>query len=342
MPFRLSPYIDLFCRGLYDSIRYSFNVLTIDEDFSKDTTTSSSSSSSRNSAQQHPHQPKPTTNAGSTNNKKGIRSSLMLLCLFNGGILLIGMLFFHYIFLPTIRQLFFTLAGLDSSSSSSSLSLTAVQHTLTYGFNFLWLIPAYAISKFVNSYWFEDIAGVVFKKLNKSKSSRSMKPLSPARAISDIIFSIVMQLFFLFQATIIILIPIPKISTIIGYICLCLLYSFYSFEYAWIYRNFELKYRVQRIESYWPYFLGFGLPLTLVSNALFDSLIINGCIFSILFPYAIVAATSVSLSERTKLSDGPAKIVPLNIFSFCIRLTNWLFKLINVKRGGKEEIPAQS
>lgn len=263
----------------------------------------------------------------------------MLLCLFNGGIILIGMLCFHYILIPTIRQLFFTLAGLDSSSSSS-YSLTVMQHILTYAFNFLWLIPAYGISKFVNSYWFEDIAGIVFKKL--TKSSPSMKPLSPARAISDIIFSIVMQFIFLFQATLIILIPIPKISTIIGYTCLCLLNSFYSFEYGWIYRNFELKHRVHRIETYWPYFLGFGLPLTLVSNALFDSLIINGCIFSILFPYAIVAATSVSLSERVKLSDGPAKIVPLNIFSFCIRLTNWLFQLINVKRGAKEEIPAQS
>lgn len=340
MPFRLSPYFVLFCRGLYDSIQYSFNVLTIDEDFSKETATSAaSSSSSRHSSQQHPHQPRPKTNAGATNNKKRIRSSLILLCLFNGGILLIGMLCFHYIFLPTIRQLFFTLAGLDSSSSSSQ-SLTVIQHILTYTFNFLWLIPAYIISKFVNSYWFEDIAGIVFKKLTRGSSS--LKPLSPARAISDIIFSIVMQLFFLFQSTLIILIPIPVISTLIGYTCLCLLYSFYSFEYAWLYRNFELRYRVQRIETNWPYFLGFGLPLTVVSNALFNSLIINGCIFSILFPYAIVAATSVRLTERTRLSDGPAKIVPLNIFSFCIRLTNWLFQLINVRRGQREEIPAQS
>ena len=335
MPFRLSPYIDLFRRGLYDSIRYSFNVLRIDEDFSKDTP--STTSSSRSSSQQHPHQPKPKTSSSTTNNK-GIMSSLTLLCLFNGGIILVGMLVFNYVFLPTIRGLFFTLAGIDSSSSSRPL--TIIQYILTYTFNFFWLIPAYGISKFVNSYWFEDIAGKVFKKL--TKSSKSGKPLSPARAISDIIFSIVMQLLFLVQATMIILIPIPKISTIIGYMCLSLLYSFYSFEYTWLYRNFEFKHRVARIESYWPYFLGFGLPLTIVSNAFFNSMIANGCIFSILFPFSIVAATSVKFSERITLPDGPAKIVPLNIFTFCIRLTSWLFRLIRVRRVATEEIPVQS
>lgn len=333
MPFRLSPYIDLFRRGLYDSVRYSFNVLRIDEDFSKDTPTTSTS---RNSSQQHPHQPRTRTNAA-TNENKSVISSLRLLCFFNGVILLSGMLCFNYIFLPLIRRLFSALAGVDSSSSSHSLAI--VQHILTYTFNFFWLIPAYIISKFVNSYWFEDIAGKVFKKL--TKSSKSARPLSPARAISDIIFSIVMQLFFLVQATIIMLIPIPKINTIIGYMCLCLLYSFYSFEYAWLYRNFEFRHRVKYIENYWPYFLGFGLPLTILSNAFSNYMIVNGCIFSILFPFAIVAATSVKFSERITLPDGPAKIASWNIFTYCIRLTSWLFQLINVRRAVPEELPAQ-
>jgi etoposide-induced 2.4 mRNA len=235
------------------------------------------------------------------------------------------MLCFHYLFLPVFRRLFYTLAGVDSSSSSRPLLF--IQHILTYTFNFLWLIPAFIISKFVNSYWFRDIADGVFKKLMKNK--RSLPALQFSRAISDVLFSITMQIFFLIQSTIIILIPIPVLATVIGHMCLCLLYSFYAFEYAWIYANLTVKQRVERIESYWPYFLGFGLPLTIISTQLFKSIIVNECIFSILFPFAIVAATSVKLPERIK-SEG--NIIQLNIFAICIRITSRVFDLLKSKR----------
>jgi etoposide-induced 2.4 mRNA len=238
------------------------------------------------------------------------------------------MLCFNYLFLPVFRRLFYTLAGLDSSSSSRPLLI--LQHILTYTFNFLWLIPAFIISKFVNSYWFRDIADVVFKKL--TKHHRSLPALSLSRSISDVLFSLIMQIFFLIQSTLILLIPVPVLNTIFGHMCLCLLYSFYAFEYAWIYANLSVKQRVERIELYWPYFLGFGLPLTMLSTQFFKSTIVNECIFSLLFPFAIVAATSVNFNERIKLPQGQTNIVPLNIFAGCIRLTSRLFDLLKYKR----------
>lgn len=321
MSFRFSPYFDLFCRGLYDAVRNSFNVLTIDEDFSK-------RSLERSSSKQHPHQPKPKRSSSSTTDTKRVKSNLALLCLFNGGILLCGMLCFNYLFLPIFRRLFNVLAGLDSSSSSRPLLI--IQHILTYTFNFLWLIPAFIISKFVNSYWFRDIAEVVYKKL--TKQSQELPRLSFSRSISDITFSLVMQIFFLVQSTLILLMPVPILNTIFGNICLCLLYSFYAFEYAWIFANLSVKERVERIESYWPYFLGFGFPLTMLSTQLFKSLIVNECIFSILFPFAIVAATSVNIKERVKLDQTQqSNIITLNIFAGCIRLTSRLFGMLKKK-----------
>jgi etoposide-induced 2.4 mRNA len=299
--------------------------LTIDDDFSQN-------SNERTSSQQHPHQPRPRTGTSSTPDTKRVKTNLTLLCLFNGGILLCGMLCFNYLFLPVFRRLFYALAGLDSSSSSRPLVL--IQHILTYTFNFLWLIPAFIISKFVNSYWFRDIADGVFKKLMKNK--KSLPPLQFSRAISDVLFSIVMQIFFLVQSTIVILIPIPVVASIIGHMCLCLLYSFYAFEYSWIYSNLTVKQRVERIESYWPYFLGFGLPLTIISTQLFKSLIVNECIFSILFPFAIVAATSVKFGERIQTD---AKIIPLNIFTICIRLTSRVFDMLKSKRPSARVTP---
>jgi etoposide-induced 2.4 mRNA len=321
MSSRLSPYIDLFCRGLYDSVRNSFHVLTIDDDFSD-------KSSEKASSKQHPHQPKPKKGSSSSSDTKRVKSNLALLCLFNGGILLCGMLGFNYIFLPIFRRFFYTLAGLDSSSSSRPLLF--IQRMLTYTFNFLWLIPAFIISKFVNSYWFRDIADVVFKKL--TKNNRSLPALSLSRSISDVLFSLIMQIFFLIQSTLILMIPIRVVNIVCGNICLCLLYSFYAFEYAWIYGNLNVKQRVERIELYWPYFLGFGLPLTILSTQIFSSMIVNECIFSILFPFAIVAATSVNFNERIKLQQTQTNIVPLNIFAGCIRLTSRLFELLKYKR----------
>lgn len=327
---RLSPYFELFCRGLYDSVRNSFNVLTIDDDFSTKSSGKKTSSTS-SSSQQHPHQPKPKKSISSTNDTKRVKTNLTLLCLFNGGILLCGMLCFHCLFLPIFRRLFYTLAGLDSSSTTtSSKSLNLIQHILTYTFNFLWLIPAFIISKFVNSYWFRDIADVVFKKL--TKDHKTLPALSLSRSISDVLFSLMMQIFFLIQSNFILLIPVPILNRIFGHICLCLLYSFYAFEYAWIYGNLNVKQRVERLESYWPYFVGFGLPLTILSTQLFQSLIVNECIFSILFPFAIVAATSVNFQERIKSLQTQTNIAPLNVFAGCIRLTSRLFDLLKHKR----------
>ncbi|CAF4709357.1 unnamed protein product, partial [Rotaria magnacalcarata] len=73
-------------------------------------------------------------------------------------------------------------------------------------------IPAFVISKFVNSYWFRDIADVVYKKL--TNQNETLPALSFSRSISDITFSLVMQVFFVIQSTLILLIPVPILNTI--------------------------------------------------------------------------------------------------------------------------------
>ena len=330
------PYLDLFGRGLYDSVRNSFDVLTIDDDFSRE-------SAEKTSTKQYPHQVKLKKTDSSANETKRVKTNLTLLCLFNGGILLCGMLAFNYLFLPLFRRFFLSLAGIDpSSSSSSSHAFSIIQRFLIYTFNFLWLVPAFIISKFVNSYWFREIADDVFRKLIQQSRPRTVISLS--RSASDVLFSLVMQIFFLVQSTLILALPIPILNTIFGHLCLCLLYSFYAFEYAWIYQSIGVKERVRRIQLFWPYFLGFGLPLTMISTQLFQSLIVNECIFSILFPFAIVAATSVDIKRRVVEPACKAQIAPLNVFTGCVRLTSRLFNLSKRDRREKEKIvspPAQ-
>lgn len=62
------------------------------------------------------------------------------------------------------------------------------------------------------------------------------------------------------------MVPSTILSNILSILHLSLLYSLYSFEYKWCNMGMELNSRLSLIENYWPYFLGFGLPLAVVTS----------------------------------------------------------------------------
>ncbi|CAF1057656.1 unnamed protein product [Didymodactylos carnosus] len=318
-----SVYADLFRYGLYDSVVNCLQVAAIDEHSQKVSTRKVSVPQ---------HQPISKTspiNNDTTNNSRNVRTRLTSLVLFNGGILLCGMLCFNYLIVPIILKLFHLLAGTTWNKNEQYQSLLFIQYLLKYTFNLFWLIPAFLISKIVNSFYFRDIADRVFEiTTGLPSSSRPQVSKNYAHSMTDLLFSLIMQIVFLFQSTFIFLIPIPYLNTVFGYGSLCLLYSFYAFEYSWIYKGYPIRDRVKRIEQYWPYFIGFGLPLTLLSTQLSKSLIINECIFSLIFPFAIVAATLVSFTKHIK-GRTTKKIIELNIFYLSIRITDKLLQLLN-------------
>ncbi|XP_064395122.1 etoposide-induced protein 2.4 homolog [Halichondria panicea] len=247
-----------------------------------------------------------------------VRSQMLQCFLLNGVILWLSVLLFDYVLLPVIQIMAnFVFSFVRGSSDSEDVSLLGL--VTWYMFTGLWVLPVFWISKPINSIWFQDIASAAFKGSNqrsKTKKSESSSSLSQSisRLIADLLFSIVIELLFLIQAMLVGLIPI------VGYYAsvlhMAVLYSLYSFEYKWMYQGWIVHQRIALIEKNWPYFVGFGLPLA-VLTALPSSTVISACIFAVAFPFYIVSANEAKPRQST-LSTLP-------LFTIVVVISNKLF-----------------
>ena len=96
----------------------------------------------------------------------------------------------------------------------------------------------------------------------------------------------------------------------------------------------ELHKRLNLVEINWPYFLGFGLPLAVITS-MPESQVMAGCVFSVLFPLFIVSGDCLSsvvgklisqegLGNQAMIVSSPG-VPPLNIFNPTITISNAIF-----------------
>ncbi|CAD6199447.1 unnamed protein product [Caenorhabditis auriculariae] len=145
-------------------------------------------------------------------------------------------------------------------------------------------LPIFLVSRILLALWFSDISGACLRRMN----APDPKPVCWKQVVADMMSSILLGVLFLLQSLGAEYLPLPIITPIISFVHMSLLNSMYSFEYLWSSRNVTRPERVMRIESKWPYFVGFGAPLTLASS-LTSSFLVNGCIFASVFPFFIIS-----------------------------------------------------
>jgi len=232
-------------------------------------------------------------------------------CVLNGGIFWISILVFHNLVLPALRTL--TLIIFGSSPSVAGTVWSWMKPILSVTFGTLWVLPLFLLSKIVNSLWFQDIADSAYRH----SRGRPQLLSSISKLIADTLFSVLIQALFLVQGMLVSLLPIAVIGHLVSLLHMCLLYSLYAFEYKWLNMGWELHKRLSFIENNWPYFVGFGLPLAILT-ALPSSYIISGCVFSILFPLFIISG---NVAEPVTGSCNYS----LQLFSPVVCLSNIIF-----------------
>lgn len=221
----------------------------------------------------------------------------------------------------------------------SEIHLEWLESIISYVFTGLWMLPMFVITTPINNLWFRDIAVECYdhmKKrqhdLKKPKQRWSLKML-----ITDLLYGVAIEVVFMIQASIIKLVPIG--GWVIALFHMALLYSLYSFEYKWSYQGVTVQRRLSCIESHWPYFLGYGFPLAVLTSTPLLSpfavggsrlrhtagnIILSACVFALAFPLMVLGAFSVTHSELS--------FNRLPIFKLARILCNNLFRLVLPKR----------
>ena len=262
-----------------------------------------------------------------------VRKKLCETWVLNGFVLAFSVIAFDHVVIPLLHFFINTFMSLllgDEQQSEPQVGF--IVSLVWYLFSALWVLPLFWLNKPISSLWFLEIADEVLRHMkeedtqnsrNKSKSkvlkSRKKGP-EVSKWIADMLFSLVLECLFLLQAMVVGL--IPAIGIFLSYSHLTLLYSLYSFEYAWMDHRVSVNQRIAMIEEKWPYFMGFGLPLT-VATALPNSFIISACVFAVLFPlFLIIACDTEPMS-----SD----VFRLRAFQVVEWLTNAMFSRLHQK-----------
>ncbi|CAB4010222.1 etoposide-induced homolog [Paramuricea clavata] len=227
-----------------------------------------------------------------------------------------SILLFENYLIPVLQRLtYFIFKTITGSETTQSLMWMWMVPALSSIFRAFWVIPLFWLTKPLNSLWYQEIADLAYRRRSGKPtvllSSSGSFAQNVSLTIADIFFSLLIQGFFLLQATLVSIVPI--VGPILSLLHMTLLHSLYCFEYTWVNKGWRVDKRLAFIETNWPYFVGFGLPLALLTNGS-NSLVVSGCIFAILFPLFIVSANEAQPIETQS--------VPVRIFSVSVWLTN--------------------
>jgi etoposide-induced 2.4 mRNA len=157
-----------------------------------------------------------------------------------------------------------------------------IEKVLSKLYYIFWLIPLHVFCFVVNIFCYSDISSATFKHNGGKTVSVA---LSFSRGLACEIHRGLMVGVYLLIINLISFVP----GSLLPSACLLSwLYSFYCFEYRWMFEGKTIVKEIKTIENNAIYYLGFGLPFALVTIC-FPGFLGNG-IWALLFPFFSVTA----------------------------------------------------
>ncbi|KAF4707719.1 Etoposide induced 2.4 mRNA [Perkinsus olseni] len=230
-----------------------------------------------------------------------------LQCLMLNGVIFLGSVaVFRLVVHPLLMVVVGWISGFEEESMQKWTEALYFLHLFT------WIVPVYSLSYLLNIAWHQDIANETFAIF--SPSDPRVKTTLTSRIVDALMRNLV-NIIFALQTWL--LSFVPYIGTFLNLVSMCLLISTYSFEYRWVYLGWESHVRLRFIERHWAYFIGFGLPSTVLCSV-FPRFIDNG-IFSMLFPICIMTAVAARPRGMTTLGKIPIFVLVEGVTGFLIR-----------------------
>ena len=273
-----------------------------------------------------------TPKSSAAKNNEKLYQRLLQSCMLNGIFLLLCILLFNYLLIPVLNFFAFNLI----SERNHSLITDYMNPSIQLIFSFVWIAPVFLLSKIFNVLCHQEIADIAF--MQKYGKPQIYQKYTIAQVIADTVFSCTMEMIFLIQSSFMTLMPSSMLNQLLCHIHLSFLYALYAFEYKFCNLSWDIKKRIHHIETRWPYYLGFGLSLSIILSFT-NSYIYSATLFAFIFPAFILSAIEAD-SERLQpiiyyKQDG-SELRPVTLavplFKFAIYLTDMVFKIFTKKR----------
>lgn len=233
----------------------------------------------------------------------------------NGVLLLGSIALFHKGINPLINYI----KSSDSDDIIENNSSALFDFSVYSFYHVLWILPMWILCYSVSTVWYQEIANLTYR-LSKGSPHQT----SPKSDVANIIYGVIVWICVLSQ-TLIIDVVIPSILAgvsefiernfpllfgsivtklfflyplrSIRYICkftgaslMSITYGWYGFDLLWISDGMDPDQKFAIVETYWLYFLGFGMPYMVLMKS--SSFFAGYGLYLLLYPFKIMISSS--------------------------------------------------
>lgn len=252
-----------------------------------------------------------------------IRTCVLRCTLLNGVLLMGSVLLFEYAIRPLLAAVHFST---DHMAADWRRDVLTALFSLVY--YVAWIFPWYVLSYIFNAGWYSKIAKRYFELRQPRSPSLSASAMSQSSAeaagsawetilasllelqrnAAEAVYTIFLFLGMGVQCSL--LGYLPLVGTPLQIVLFSWLSAFYCFDYRWRFGGFNIEQRKLAFASDWAFFLGFGLPITLLSH--FLPFFISYGIYAVVFPPMIITCIAAQrpAPDRGALGTPPIFVLP--------------------------------